>query len=348
MLKTISVEEEDKHLLEAAFYSNPFSFSYSSLSRLLISPNIFYKEYVLKQKEIRTEKHLLEGTLIHFLLLEGSNFADHFIVTPESLPSDNSVLVANEIYKIYKVRVKEDPTLIDVDLIYFFKEIDEILQVMNLHQSIKDAPKRLSKIIEPKTEAYFQYLKVKDTKQIIDSTMLDKASLAVQKIKANEGICELLGMTQEPDGNTFGVYNEIELNTELKDLPFGIKGILDNLTIDVVKKQININDFKTSGKPLSEFPDSVEYWKYWLQAVVYVKLATEFFKNVINDDPAWNITFRFIVFDKYDQLYAYPVTPTTLRLWEERFDKTIVSALYHYENKEFELPYDFAVGNIKL
>jgi len=348
MLQTTSAAEQDKHLLEAEFYSKPFNFSYSSLSKLLLSPDIFYKEYVLKQKDIRTAKHLLEGTLIHFLLLEGNNFADSFIITPEHLPSDNSVAVVKEIHKIYEARIKEDPARTDLELGDFPQEIDEVLTAMNLHQSVKDAEKRLAKIIEPKSIAYFDYLKVKDTKEIIDSTMLDKATLAVSKIKASESICELLGMTREPDGNTFGVYNELPVETPLDGLPFGLKGIIDNLTIDVLKKQININDFKTSGKPLSEFSDTVEYWKYWLQAVVYIKLTKEFFKNVIKDNPDWTITFRFIVFDKYDQLYAFPVSSDTLKVWEEKFQAAINGAKYHYENKDFTLPYDFAVGNVKL
>lgn len=348
MLQTKSAAEQDKHLLEAEFYSKPFQFSYSSLSKLLLSPNIFYKEYVLKQKEIRTAKHLLEGTLIHFLLLEGSNFADHFIITPEHLPSDNSVIVIKEIHEIYEARIKEDPTQSDLELGDFPVEIQEVLTTINLYQSIKDDEKRLAKIVEPKAIAYFDYLKVKDTKEIIDSTMLDKASAAVTKIKADEGICELLGMTRESDGNTFNAYNELKAEAPLEGFPFGLKGIIDNMTIDVALKQININDFKTSGKPLSDFSDTVEYWKYWLQAAVYIKLAKEFFKDVIKDDPAWTINFRFIVFDKYDQLYAFPVSEDTLKAWEEKFLVAANGAKYHYENKDFTLPYDFAVGNVEL
>jgi hypothetical protein len=339
--------EEDRNLLEAEFYSKPFHFSYSSLNKLLMSPNIFYKEYVLKQKPVRTEKHLLAGTLTHFLLLEGSNFDDHFIMTPESMPSENSMKVANEVFAIYEKQLAEDPSKADLELGDFSQEIMEILQVMNLHQKVGE-DKRLGKIVEPKTEAYFNYLKVKDKKDIIDSDMLDKASLAVDKIKLHQGIRELLGMDREADGNNFGVYNEIPLEMKLEDQPFGLKGIIDNMTIDVPEKLIRINDFKTSGKSLADFPDTVEYWKYWLQAVVYMKLAKEFFKAVIGDDTTWRLQFRFIVFDKYDQLYAYEVTGETLKEWIVLFNRAIEAAKYHYDSKDYTLPYEFAVGNVKL
>jgi hypothetical protein len=351
MLETID-KEEDKHLLEAEFYEKPFFFSYSSLNRLLLAPNVFYKEYILKEKEIRTEKHLISGTLIHFLLLEGNNFDDKFVLTPESLPGDNSMKVANEVFLAYQALIKEDPSRTDLQLGDFEQEILDCLVKINLHQSLKDTKdgkgddKRIAKIVEPRTEAYFNYLKVKDTKDIIDSATLDHATLAVEKIKSNKDICDLLGMNRESDNTTFNAYNEIPLQMELKDLPFGLKGIIDNMTIDVETKIVSINDFKTTNKSLADFPETVEYWKYWLQAAVYVKLAREFFKEVIDD--SWTIEFNFVVFDKYDHLYAFPVTPSTLKDWEHNWDQVIEQAKYHYESKDFTLPYEFAVGNVKL
>jgi len=353
MLKTTG--EEDKHLLEAEFYSKPFQFSYSSLNRLLMSPNIFYTEYILKQKPIQTGKHLVAGTLTHFLLLEGNNFDDHFIITPEALPSENSMKVAHEIIKAYEIRIKEDPSRLDLTLSDFPDDIIGALLEMNLHQNLKDTKdggkgddKRIAKIVEPRTEAYFEYLKVRDRKEIIDSETLDKASLAVEKIKSNEAIMDLLGMNQESDGTTFMSYNELALSMDLPDQKFGLKGIIDNMTIDVAKKVICVNDFKTSGKSLSDFPDTVEYWKYWLQATVYIKLARQFFKDVIKDDKSWTLQFRFVVFDKYDHLYAYRVTEETLADWFTLYDEVINAAKYHYESKDFTLPYDFAVGNVEL
>ena len=44
-------KKEDKYTLETRFYNNPFSFSYSSLSKLLYSPRLFYKDYILNEKE---------------------------------------------------------------------------------------------------------------------------------------------------------------------------------------------------------------------------------------------------------------------------------------------------------
>ena len=54
---------------EEEFYANKnFAFSYSSLNKLLFSPSLFYKDYILQDREIRTDKHLVEGKLVHCLV----------------------------------------------------------------------------------------------------------------------------------------------------------------------------------------------------------------------------------------------------------------------------------------
>jgi hypothetical protein len=341
----IQTKEQDPALLEAAFYSKPFNFSYTSLNRLLTAPNMFYKEYVLKEREVKTEKYLLEGTLIHYLVLDNQGFDDKFLVTPEDLPSANSMKIAGAVLDIWKQKVEEDPVNEQLELCDFTNEIMKILEEMNLHQKVGE-DKRIAKIVEPKTEEYFKYLKKKGQREIIDSEMLDKCSKAADLIKTNQEIRELLGMDIVPDGIKFGVYNELPIEMEMKNLPFGLKGILDNMVVDVENKLIRINDFKTSGKSLSDFPESVEYWNYWLQAAIYLTLAMHFLESVIDDN--WKVEIRFIVFDKYDQLYAFPVSNESLALWTTKMWAAFKDATYHYESKDFTLPYKFVAGDVSL
>lgn len=339
---SISTKELDSNLLEAEFYEKPFYFSYSSLNKLLVAPSIFYREYVLKQREDEFKKYLLEGIIIHYLVLEHQGFDDKFLVTPDNLPSANSITVAERIYEIYKE--KSDDTL---ELGDFVQEIDDILTEMNLHQNVKDQDKRIAKIIEPKTELYFEFLKKQNGRTIIDSALLDTCTRRADIVKSNSQIRELLGLDIISDGKTYGVYNELELKVEAeKEKHFGYKGILDNLVVDVKNKTIRINDFKTTNKTITEFSETVEYWNYWLQAAMYMKLVRNFLRNVIKDD--WCIEFRFITFDKYDQLYAFLVSETTMAKWENRLVEIEKQAEYHYTSKDFTLPYDYALSNVKL
>jgi hypothetical protein len=348
----ITYKETDKNILEATFYNTPFYFSYSSMNTLLESPVVFYKKYILKQKDIEFNKHLLEGTLIHYLILDGLSFDEKFLVMPNKLPSANTINVLDKIYNLYKEKLAEDPSL-NLSLDDFHNEILQELIDTDLHQGLKDTKdgtgdsKRLAKIIEPTSIAYFDFLKTKGDKTIIDTAILDKCSKRADIIKQNPELRELLGLDIIPDGKSFGVYNELFISIEAEDgMPFGYKGILDNMVVDVAKKVVRINDFKTTSKTIAMFPESVEFWNYWLQAVVYVKLVKHYLKNVIKDD--WVIEFRFLVFDKYDQFYAYEVTNETMFIWINKFLEKEKELLFHFNSKNFELPYNFANRNVKL
>ena len=59
------------------------------MNKLLFSPSLFYKDYILKDKEIRTDRHLIEGKLIHCLLFEPENLNEKFHVVPGKTPSDS-------------------------------------------------------------------------------------------------------------------------------------------------------------------------------------------------------------------------------------------------------------------
>ena len=74
---------------EEEFFSKNFNFSYSSLNRLLFSPSLFYKDYILKEKEIRLDKHLIEGSVIHCLLFEADKLKEKFKIVPGKAPSDS-------------------------------------------------------------------------------------------------------------------------------------------------------------------------------------------------------------------------------------------------------------------
>ena len=338
-----NTKETDPRLLEAEFFENPFSFSYSSLNTLLTAPALFYKEYVLQQKEEEMKKHLLEGTLIHFLILEHQRFDDKFVVLP-GLPSDNNKLIADRIFnEYYPAKGDEAAELKD-----FGDEIDTILQEINLYQSIKDKDKRLAKIIEPKTEEYFTFLKTALKKTLIDSALLDVSTQRADILKANPVARELLGLDLVSDGRTVGIYNELEIEIPASETgyPFGFKGHIDNMVVLVTEKKVRINDFKTTGKSITDFEESVDFWNYWLQAAMYVTLVRYFLRQILTDE--WTIEFRFIAFDKYNMMYPFKVTPETMAKWMERFDETKEQAYYHYQFKDFSLPFAFAMGKVEL
>ncbi len=325
-----------------AFYNEKFYFSYSSINKLLFSPSMFFKDYVLKQKEESVDPHLVKGKVIHCLLLNPEDFDSEFITVPGKLPSGNNRLIVDEIFKLYLEGSDNSLTLDKYET-----AIVDLLEKINLHQKLKTDEARVKKILTADNISYFEFLKSSQGKTLVDTDTLNYCKECVESIKENESITALLQL----DESDLEVYNEVPVQTDQLingKFQFGFKGILDNVVIDKEKKILFINDLKTTGKPLIDFPESVEYYRYWLQAAVYYSLAYYRYIADKDDHQEWSIQFTFVVVDKYNQVYPFQVTPKTMKEWMERLNKVLLQVVYHYEKKDYTLPYELAVENLKL
>ena len=322
------------------FYKKDFYFSYSSINKLLFSPRMFYNHYVLKQKEDSTDSHLVIGRVLHCLLLEPANFDNQFAVMTSKIPSENNKKIIDNIFRNYLVNQNNTLTLED-----YSKDILTHLLTINLHQSLKTDQQRLDKILTDENNEYFEFLKLSLGKTVIDQTILDNCKMSLDVIKANDDVRALLQLDKIQEDDEIEVYNELIVSMSDKNLPFGFKGVLDNVVVDHNSKTIFINDLKTSGKSIQDFPESVDYYKYWIQGTIYVMLASEKF---LKDKQDWNVQLTFIVIDKYNQVYPYQVSSESLSKWKIDFEKIVTQIRWHYDNKQYDLPYDLALGNVKL
>ena len=322
------------------FYKKEFNFSYSSINKLLFSPRMFYNHYVLKQKEDSTDSHLVIGRVLHCLLLEPANFDNQFAVMTSKIPSENNKKIIDNIFRNYLVNQNNTLTLED-----YSKDILTHLLTINLHQSLKTDQQRLDKILTDENNEYFEFLKLSLGKTVIDQTILDNCKMSLDVIKANDDVRALLQLDKIQEDDEIEVYNELIVSMSDKNLPFGFKGVLDNVVVDHNSKTLFINDLKTSGKSIQDFPESVDYYKYWIQGTIYVMLASEKF---LKDKQDWNVQLTFIVIDKYNQVYPYQVSSESLNKWKIDFEKIVTQIRWHYDNKQYDLPYDLALGNVKL
>ena len=322
------------------FYKKEFNFSYSSINKLLFSPRMFYNHYVLKEKEDSTDSHLVIGRVLHCLLLEPANFDDQFAVMTSKIPSENNKKIIDNIFRNYLVNQNNTLTLED-----YSKDILTHLLTINLHQSLKTDQQRLDKILTDENNEYFEFLKLSLGKTVIDQIILDNCKKSLDVIKANNDVRALLQLDKIQENDEIEVYNELIVSMSDKNLPFGFKGVLDNVVVDHNSKTIFINDLKTSGKSIQDFPESVDYYKYWIQGTIYVMLASEKF---LKDKQDWNVQLTFIEIDKYNQVYPYQVSSESLSKWKIDFEKIVTQIRWHYDNKKYDLPYDLALGNVKL
>ena len=337
------MEESVAHLTEE-FYKKDFKFSYSSLSKLLWSPVVFHTMYVLGIKEEKEESHLVQGSVIHCLLLEPENFSKKFIVSPDDLPTGNPRIVVDRVFKHHLELSNNGDQR--VELQEFDGAILDVMKDMNYFQNLKTEQQRLDKIITPESLNYWKFLHVKQGKTIIDQESHTFCINAVELVKRNPKVCDLISCTLT-DFDNREVYNEVAINCDVVDKPFGLKGIIDNVVINHDTKVIHINDIKTTSKDLKDFPETIEFYNYWIQASIYTILVANEYKAQI-ELGGYKIQFHFIVIDKMFQVYPFLVTDATMKGWISRFFDLLNEAEWHYVNKNFELPYKFATGSVTL
>jgi hypothetical protein len=300
---------------------------------------MFYNHYVLNQREDGTDAHLVGGRVLHCLLFEPDKYDEHFVTMPGKFPTDSQRKIIDNIFK-YHLTVGNNT----LNLSDYSQDILTQLLTANLYQTLKTDQQRLDKILTSENTEYFEFLKLSLDKTTVDQPTLDGCKVSVEVLKNNSNVRALLQLDRDEKDKSIEAYNELFVKAEADNLPFGFHGVLDNVVVDYNSKTIFINDLKTLGKSIQDFPDSVEYYRYWIQAIIYVLLAKEKFS--IGDD--WNVQVTFIVIDKYNQVYPYQVSSETLVKWSESFEEIVQKIKWHYENKRYDLPYELALGNVKL
>ena len=237
MIKKDPIKEEE-------FYNKDYNFSYSSMNKLLFSPGIFYKDYILKERELKTDKHLVEGKLLHLLLLQPEKLHDEFSIVPTKVPSES----LKKVLKLIPNHTQEKE-LSNVD----DTVILDCLHEVNLYQSLKDTDKRVAKVRTTECEDYYAFMCNTSGKDIIDNDMLAKATERVEILKANKDVMSLMeDIVTDFEMDPIEAYNEKYLECKLKDYRFGLKGYIDRYIVDHDKKEVTIVDLKTTSKGLEK------------------------------------------------------------------------------------------------
>jgi hypothetical protein len=124
--------------------------------------------------------------------------------------------------------------------------------------------------------------------------------------------------------------------------------LLCHVVVDSESKTIFINDLKPTSKAIQDFPETVEYYKYWMQAVIYTIHANNRYLANREDKLDRKFQVTFIVIDKYNLVYPFQVSQETLEKWKESFNEIVKTVKWHYENRRYDLPYSLVINNVKL
>ena len=309
--------------------------SYSGANKLLFSPTLYKRHYIDNEREDKLEPHLIEGKLVHLLLLEDEKLLDKFIVSPSKTPSTNTAKM------LYKLHTDLEPG----DSVNLEDHSDRILQILvdiNLHQSLKTDEQRLAKIINDESAAYFKYLREADGKDVVDEDTYLICKTKADALKNSSTVMELLqsktqSFTMESD-------SEVYIKVELPERSFDLHGFIDNYVIDHDRKLLRINDVKTTSKPIQKFDDSIDYYRYHLQAGFYLKM-------LIASKPEYSeytLEYNFIVIDSYNQVCVFTYSDERCKELLVEIVDTLDIIDYHLSNNDYELPYDVKEGRIYL
>jgi hypothetical protein len=356
----VSADTLDIQALESEFYSKKIFFSYSSLNKLLNNPRQFYREYVLQLKDEDIEAYMIRGKVIHCLLLEKEKFDKYFIVSPDKLPSENIKKVIDNTWEAYLKLKKAGQTPSEILADHSEHLLNE-LKAIDLYQTLKTDDQRVAKVCTIEGIAYWDFLYMTSGKHIISQEVYNECLTAANQLKYDKTIAELMQLEPDDFNDRIERYNEIELKANdavrlspdglkiTREFPFGLKGILDNLVLDMEGKIIRVNDIKTTSKSLKDFKDAVEYYRYSLQAAIYRVLAFQFLRDKgIEDWMQWKVVINFIVIDRDMQYYPFEVSAETLDTWMFQLGECLEIAYYHYVNRKYGLPYEFCTGKVKL
>lgn len=334
--------EEDLSLLDI-YYNTYRYFSYSAIKLLLYSPVAYKNKYILKEDEEETvSKYLIKGKLTHCLLLNPHELNNQFIITPNKVPEGNSKLIVDRIFK-------EGQALPEKSLEDFGADILYILQEINLHQKLTTDEQRIKKVCTEDNKAYYEFLKQSKGKALVAEAVHKECAEVAKILSSDPKLRELLHTDVDPFQSEILVFNEFEIKMENTKLGFGFKGILDNFSINKTEKVVRIVDLKCSDRGLEEFPETLEYYKYWIQGLLYSELVAYYCKQLGIDLTGYTFELYFLVVDEYRNYYPFPVSKETMQEWKDRFALEVIPALqYHYYSKDFTLPYKLAMGAITL
>lgn len=310
-------------------------FSPSALSLFFYSPNKWYKRYIegVIEKDPETEAQLL-GSVVHCLLLRKDDFDKEFLIPNFKVPTAPVKAIVD---KIYRDHCKD--TELNRELEDFTQEILWLCQESDYNMHLKSDDARVKKVIEPGKE-YFQYLKSAEGKRILTQENYDKCLLVVEKLKSDPTVLELLAFESKEEN-----YFEVQVQ-EKYNAYFGLKGVLDNYRIDHAQKTIFLNDLKVTTKKLNEFVESVNYWRYDRQIAIYAYMLCMKYDYLLADN--YRLKAHFIVVDKDNDVYCFPIKEETLLSWFEKMKEELTTVSWHIQNDKFNLPYEFERGLIAI
>ena len=313
LLDTLKLEKID----DSTYFSEKYS-NYISNSRLgLINPNkggtpeAFFKGF----KPIYSSS-LIIGSAVHGMVLQPEYFN---IVDSVDMPSGKIGFVVDELFNLCKGKDPTDDQITQAATkIDYYKGCVTANRIAEIRQKYADF-----------SNAKIRHLQTRGEDSRVD-LYLDQKSRdisyncirSLQENKYVQGILHPKGIIENP----ISEYEQAILLDVRIDMPnnggsfiLKLKSKLDNYVINKEMNEIQVNDIKTLGKILSEFPSNVEKYSYSRELAMYSFLLSLVAKKYYNmDNPT--IKGHYLVVSTIPNYYS-KVVKVTKKEFKEGFEE---------------------------
>lgn len=250
----------------------------SSLKKILISPQEYLRAKEKQEnKSDVIEPHFLFGTVVDIMLTGTKDeFDEKYIRIPDETKCSETVkaIIDNIFEEVVRMETeiredgkfiyseKEQATLIIESLDIYSNIVLRKAREAGFQNNYKDDT--LTATVIKQGEAYFELLKTTVGKTPITESEYAKAVNAVMALKADKYTRPYVVKKERPNAE---FWDKFIVEFEYKGVK--IKGELDRVIVDHSTKEIIPIDFKTTGKPITQFISEFWYYRYDFQAATY-------------------------------------------------------------------------------
>jgi hypothetical protein len=254
------------------------------------TPARYKKAIVDREKEEESTPSLENGKLIHLYVEKPSDF----IISDVSRPTAKLGEWADMVWE--KLPESWDEGYITKDN----KTLEKlVVEVMPKYGNTTDATKLWNKFQECLDYLRHRYISSDDL--CITPAQRTIVENCIYSLQINKKAKELLFQQGEDFGdkayNELAIYWKEKLTIDGEDIEIPCKGLIDRLQVYPSKKLVHLIDLKTTGKAVSKFNSSFEYYRYYRQMAWYMRAVSVWLQEQFPDENTleWKISVTMVV-----------------------------------------------------
>ncbi len=276
--------------LSVPYYEDFTRISNSNIGWFLNKGPAFLHKMLSGQGEEEKSAALTRGTMIHEYLLQPEEFQKDYVVWNKSRPAS----VQEEMFcqaLADSIEIEPNKALLSAYKAAYSTSGKSEEKVLS------EASKKASALKD-----YIDFKKSGDKREMISTYQSIQLATIATNISRHKAACKLL----KPADNE-KVFHEFHINwtysgsssTDNNVFTCSCKSLLDSVTFDFDKKQIQLMDLKTTSH-LHNFADAVNTYDYTRQLYYYTLALTWYIKNELKEDPSdWKFSWYIIAIDSF-------------------------------------------------